>query len=192
MVVTGGGSAAHLYPAIATLDKDWSGIDVLFSDERSVPATDGDSNYGLVKRLLFEARPPRRVHRMRGEDPPAAAAKAYEQETSGIIERGMDIALLGMGEDCHIAALFPGSPALEAAGYCASVHRPDGMEGITLTPRALLRAGRIYLIVTGAAKAEAVERAVRGGENPRECPVKVLATHPAAKFLLDKPAAARL
>jgi 6-phosphogluconolactonase len=97
--------------------------------------------------------------------------------------------LLGMGADCHIGALYPASPALGADDYCAPVDRPDGLAGLTLTPPAMLAARKILLLVTGAAKAEAVRRAVEGSEGPESCPVRLLADHPDATFLLDEPAA---
>jgi len=100
--------------------------------------------------------------------------------------------LLGMGADAHVGALFPGSPALEETALAAVVDRPDGMQGVTLTPTAMLSARRIILLVTGEAKAEAVRRAVTGDEDPTKCPARVLAEHPDAAFLLDDAAASAL
>jgi glucosamine-6-phosphate deaminase len=66
------------------------------------------------------------------------------------------------------------------------------MLGITLTPRALLRARRILLLVSGRSKADAVRRAVSGGETVSRCPVRVLAEHPDVRFVLDEAAASLL
>jgi 6-phosphogluconolactonase len=95
-----------------------------------------------------------------------------------------------MGDDCHIAALFPGSPALDESEHTVlAVDRPDGLRGITLTPPALVNAARTFVIVTGKSKASAVRRAVRDSEPAETCPVRLL--HDPV-FLLDEPAASAL
>jgi 6-phosphogluconolactonase len=130
---------------------------------------------------------------MRGEEPPEIAAADYHQRIAPAATAGFDLVVLGMGADAHVCALFPSSPALEVTGsFCVPVDRPDGLRGLTLTPPALRSAKRVVLIVTGEAKAEAVRRAVTGGEEPSSCPVRVLADHPDVTFLLDEAASARL
>jgi glucosamine-6-phosphate deaminase len=56
----------------------------------------------------------------------------------------------------------------------------------------MVPAKQILLIVTGEKKADAVARAITGDEPAEKCPVRVLAGHPHATFLLDTGAAARL
>src|SRR5579871_1613844 len=110
IVLTGGTSVGKAYE-LAAQTKDWSSASVWWSDERCVPPDDKLSNYGLAKRALLDRleRPPA-VHRMRGElDPPEAAAE-YERELAGV---KLDLFLLGLGPDGHIASLFPGSLQLE-------------------------------------------------------------------------------
>jgi 6-phosphogluconolactonase len=170
---------------------DWSGVDVLFSDERAVSPDHDDSNYRMATDTLLSSARPRAVHRMRGEDPPDEAARAYATEIAPFVAEGIDLAVLGMGADCHVCGLFPGSPALVATDMCAAVDRPDGMKGITLTPVALRACKQILVIATGEAKAEAVRRAVKGDEDPSACPARVLAGLPTT-FLLDEPAASLL
>jgi 6-phosphogluconolactonase len=190
LVLTGGGTAEGLYP---NLELDLSEVDVFFSDERCVPPDHKDSNFALANRLLLGRSGPARVHRMRGEDQPIEAARAYHDELRPAVERGFDITLLGMGGDNHIAALFPNSPALiNPNALCLPVDRPDGMKGLTMTPPALVAARTIGLIVTGATKAEAVKRAVESDDDELSCPVRLLAGHPDATFLLDEPAASLL
>jgi 6-phosphogluconolactonase len=188
LVLTGGGTAEELYPKMKL---EASEIDIFFSDERCVPPDDEDSNFALADRLLLDRSGATRVHRMRGEDPPIEAARAYHDELVPAVERGFDVTLLGMGDDNHIAALFPNSPALiNPEALCLPVDRPDGMKGLTMTPPALVAARTIVLIVTGATKAEAVRRAIQSDDDPLSCPVRLLAGHPDATFLLDEPAAA--
>jgi len=190
LVLTGGGTAAAVY---SELHLDLSGVDVFFSDERCVPPDHEASNFALARRSLLDRCEAAGVHRIRGEDPPIEAARAYSEELIVAVDRGFDLTILGMGDDNHIAALFPNSlPLINPDALCLPVDRPDGLKGLTMTAPALVAARSILLIVTGADKAHAVERAVNGDDDPLSCPVRLLAGHPDATFLLDEDAAARL
>ena len=189
VVITGGRGAVRVYPRLAAQAARWGGIDVFFSDERSVPPDHVDSNYRMATMHLLGRVRPAIVHRIRGEAPPEEAAEHYSGEVEG---RVMDLIILGVGEDAHIAGLFPGSDALEAKRPCVAVERPDGMHGVTLTPPVLLAATAVFFVVTGASKADAVARAVRGDEPPSACPARLFAAHTGATLLLDDAAAGRL
>jgi 6-phosphogluconolactonase len=193
VVITGGGTAADIYPILRRIAPDWSRLDVYFSDERCVPPGDHRSNFAMARRLLLDEVGPHTVHRMRGEDPPEEAAALYGLDVEPVVAgEGFGLVLLGMGADAHIGALFPRSPALEATTFCAAVDRPDGLQGLTLTPTAFTSSREVLLIVTGAVKAETVRRVVRGDEPPDTCPARLLADHPNVTFLLDEPAASLL
>lgn len=187
VVLTGGTTAEKIYPMLVG-KRDWSSVTFAFSDERCVGPDDPASNYGMARRLLLDPAGAGSVHRMKGElDPPAGAA-AYSAEISGLVHHGFDLLLLGMGADAHVGALYPGSEALQEPSYCAAVDRPDGMKGLTLTPPAMLSARKVLLLVTGAAKAATVQRALTSDEGPTTCPVRLLASHPDVTFLLDEAA----
>ncbi|HEU4480255.1 MAG TPA: 6-phosphogluconolactonase [Actinomycetota bacterium] len=192
VVLTGGSTAERIYPYLDAAKDDWTSVEVAFSDERCVPPDDAASNYGMAKRLLLDVAQPGRVHRIEGELPPARAAGTYEASIRPLVARGFDVLLLGMGADAHVGALFPHSDALDSVHLAAVVDRPDGMEGITLTPPAMTSAKKVIVVVTGAAKAVAVQRALEGDEPPAECPVRLLAHHPDVTFLLDEAAASSL
>ena len=190
LVVTGGTTAERLYPQLARHPIKWPGIEVLFSDERCVPPNDPASNFGMVERLLLERASPRAVHRMPGEEVPVHGAELYHSEIGPLVRSGLDLVLLGLGADCHIGALYPGSMALdERSRLCVAVDRPDGMKGLTLTPPAILAGKEILLLVTGEGKAGAVNRVVGGSESVASCPARLLADHPKVTFLLDEGAA---
>lgn len=192
VVLTGGTTAERVYPPLASQHADWAHLEVFFSDERCVPPDDAASNYGMVKRLLLTPAGIERVHRMRGEDFPQSAASDYHEDVIRSAPGGFDLVLLGMGADNHIAGLFPGSDALaERSRLCASVNRPDGMEGLTLSPPALSRADKILLLVTGSGKAAAVARALEGDDDVASCPVLLLGDHADVTFLLDSEASSK-
>lgn len=188
VVVTGGGTAREVYPRLAGVRPDWSGLDVFFSDERCVPPDHEESNYGMARATLLDAVGPRRVHRMKGEIDPQDAAAIYDDE----VVDPFDLVVLGLGDDAHVAGLFPGSPGLLEAASCVAVDRPDGMQGLSLTPSALLSARQVVFVVSGASKAEAVRRAVSADEDVMECPAAMFRDHGDVTFLLDAAAAAEL
>lgn len=190
VVITGGTTAAKVYGALTEVDR-WAGLEVLFSDERCVPPTDEASNFKMAMELFF-GRTAATMHRMPGELEPAEGAMRYHDDIAEIVAGGPHVAFMGMGADCHVGALFPGSPALDDPNYCAAVHRPDGMHGLTLTPTAMLACASVTMMVTGAGKAEAVVRAVTGSERPETCPVRLLTTHDVVTMWLDEPAASGL
>lgn len=192
-VLTGGTTAEIVYRALARQTSLWQGLAVWFSDERSVPPEHEASNYGMVRRVLWGDRPPPLVCRMRGEDPPELAANAYDSEMNTAIAAGIEVALLSLGVDGHICALFPGSPAIEEReAWCVAVQRPDGLHGLTLTPIALQRARRILVMVTGTRKARVARRLLRGSENQQALPAAVMRSHPNVTLLLDSSAAAEV
>jgi 6-phosphogluconolactonase len=137
-----------------------------------VPPDDPESNYKLVADTLIAsaAIPAERIHRVRGEELPALAAAAYEQELSRAIaarENGipvLDLALLGLGEDGHTASLFPGDPALQVADRLAlpvvAVKPPPNR--ITLTLPVFRAAREVVILATGTGKADAVVRVLAG------------------------------
>jgi 6-phosphogluconolactonase len=163
IVLSGGSTPGRSYERAAELEPDWSRAGVWWGDERCVPPDDENSNFGLARAALLDrldAAP--RVHRIRGEDDPAAAAAAYEDEVRGTT---FDLLLLGLGTDGHVASLFPNAPGLDDRERLVIVAEPQlepFVERITLTPPALRAARRIVVLVTGAAKAEAAARAFAG------------------------------
>jgi 6-phosphogluconolactonase len=160
IVLTGGQTVGNAYGRAAALEPDWSGAAVWWGDERCVPPDDERSNYSLAKETLLdrlERRP--EEHRIRGELEPAEAATEYERAIAGV---GLDLVLLGLGPDAHVASLFPASPQLGERERLVT-SGPAGLEPfvdrVTLTLPALLAGKRIVLLVTGADKADAVRRA---------------------------------
>lgn len=193
VTITGGDTVGEVYERLSNLAGDWTGIDILFSDERGVPPDDERSNYRLAERTLFDHITGATIHRIRGEDEPGEAAAAYEDEIAPLVRGGISVAVLGLGSNAHIAGLFPGDPAVqERARLCVAVDRPDGMKGITLTAPALQAPATVLFVVAGKDKAEAVRRAVAGDEAPSDAPVRLLAQHPECTLLLDEPAASLL
>src|ERR1700730_13827712 len=121
--LTGGSTPAATYELLATrfvLSVDWKEVQFFWGDERCVPPDDEASNYGMADRTMLGKLNlrPEQVHRIRGEEAPDLAARAYAAELSTFFNLGgggfprFNLILLGMGDNAHIASLFPHHPAL--------------------------------------------------------------------------------
>ncbi|XXF79041.1 6-phosphogluconolactonase [Myxococcaceae bacterium GXIMD 01537] len=181
--LSGGSTPGPVLRALATHPVDWSRVDFFFVDERCVPPDSPESNYRLARENLFErvGATPAQVFRMEGERPDAdAAARDYETR----LPEALDVVLLGLGEDGHVASLFPGSPALqeEERRVLAVVGPKPPPRRLTLTLPALLGAREVLGVVAGAGKREAVRQVLSGGGVPG-----ALVTN--AHWLLDRAAA---
>jgi 6-phosphogluconolactonase len=194
IVLTGGSTPGRAYELAAELEPDWSGVGVWWGDERCVPPDDERSNFRLAQEKLFAQLDgqPGRVHRIRGEDEPAAAAAAYEQELRGST---LDLLLLGLGPDGHVASLFPHAPGLDETERLVIHADPQldpYVERVTMTPPALRGARRIVFLVTGAQKAEAVARALAGPPDPAVPGSLIRSEQGETLAILDQQAAFRL
>jgi 6-phosphogluconolactonase len=194
IVLTGGSTPGRAYELAAELEPDWSAAGVWWGDERCVPPDDERSNFGLARRTLLERLDgqPARLHRIRGEDQPAAAAASYDQELRGTT---LDLLLLGLGPDGHTASLFPNSPGLaetERLVIAAEAKLDPFVERVTMTPPALRSARRMIYLATGERKSEAVAGALAGPPDPAVPASLIRAENGETIAILDQKAASRL
>ncbi len=172
LVALSGGSIAQLFfPSLARLVLDWSLVDFFWVDERAVPPDHPDSNFAEADRLWLKPAgvPADRIHRMPGEDPDLwRASREYAAELERIAGNppALDVALLGVGPDGHVASLFPGHPALREERQLVipieDAPKPPPRR-ITLTMAVLAATARITVAAAGEAKADVVRRALEPG-----------------------------
>jgi 6-phosphogluconolactonase len=176
--LTGGNTPRRLYELLATSAFAgriaWDHVHVYWGDERHVPADHKDSNYGMARAALLMQVPipAAHVHRIHGELPADEAARLYERE----LPARFDLMLLGLGEDAHVASIFPRSPVIaERVRRVAAVWAPHlKAYRITLTPSTLVASAHIVMLVSGAQKAAAVAAAIHEPDDPVRYPVHVL------------------
>lgn len=181
LALAGGRTPALAYSQLAAdpwCDSvDWPRVEFFWSDERAVPPDDPESNYAMARRTML--RPlgidESRMHRMRGEvEDLASAAREYAAELERLAGKRpvLDLVLLGMGADGHVASLFPGSPALTENGRTVvDVQAPStGAGRLTLTFPVIVAARGILVQVTGADKAETLRRVLLSNPDARTLP----------------------
>lgn len=171
--VLGAALRSPLLPAV-----DFTGVHLWWVDERFVAADSPDRN-DLQARAFCEAvgLPQANVHPMPsagpGSDADAGAAAARYASLLGESAAGarfvFDLVLLGMGPDGHIASLFPGSGSLDATEALVVAEydspKPPPVR-LSVTLPVINAARQVWLVVAGAAKADAVAAALQGTELP--------------------------
>ena len=203
VALAGGSTPRATYLLLATdafaRRVDWARVQVLWGDERCVPPSDPQSNYRMAREALLDRIPipPSNIHRIRGEDDPAASAAAYERLLRDVVgEDGrLDLILLGMGSDGHTASLFPGQAALDEKERWVVAHyvADAAMWRITLTPVVINMAREASFVVSGAAKAERLRDVIKGPFAPERLPAQLVDPTPGRlTWLVDAAAASRL
>ncbi len=165
LAVPGGTSPGPVFDLLSGLSLDWARVDVLLTDERWVSEDSARSNTRLLReRLLVDRAAAARLI-------PLHAPTATPEESLGALEGAvravlpLDVLLLGMGEDMHTASLFAGADKLTTAlspnaPVLVAMRAPGAPEPrVTLSAPVLNGAMAKFLLITGAAKREALERA---------------------------------
>lgn len=170
VALSGGRIAAGLFGSMVQLAKNTSAIHnqhFFWADERCVPPDDSESNYRAARELLFEPLAIRssQIHRIRGEDDPASAAKSASDELVLIAAKNpqglpmLDLVFLGMGEDGHVASLFPGAPPQPGIYYPVTGPKPPPRR-ITLSYDVIVAARDVWVLVSGQGKQAALARSL--------------------------------
>jgi 6-phosphogluconolactonase len=165
LCVPGGTTPGPVFDVLSGVKLDWGRVVVFLNDERWVPETSDRSNGRLLKARLLkgEAAEARYLPLFADTPEPEAALGGL----AAAIEPHLPISvlLLGMGADMHTASLFPGADRLSDAmaanaPILMAMRAPTVPEPrVTLTARVLAGAMSVHILITGAEKREALERA---------------------------------
>lgn len=166
------------------------------SDERFVPLTDKQSNFGNATELLFNPLgiPDSHRHPWPVHAAPNEAARLYAASWADLVGPGKayDVCFLGMGDDAHTASWFPGSPLLESDGGAifSGLEVPGKGFRLTITPSGLRACGLVVVMTLGANKAPALKRVLNEAYHPASAPSQILKTLADRVVWLVDPAAA--
>jgi 6-phosphogluconolactonase len=171
LVVAGGRTPAPVFEALSQIDLDWEDVYVSLTDERWVDRTDESSNEYLVRQHLLRnaaARANLVGLKNKAPDPKSGAAAAWSAVAD--IPRPFDFVLLGMGDDGHMASLFPHSPGLDDGldlkrhpGCIAMTAPTEPRARLSLNLRALVDSRRIAVLIVGESKWLTYQRARKPG-----------------------------
>ncbi|MGH3549049.1 MAG: 6-phosphogluconolactonase [Pseudonocardiaceae bacterium] len=212
LVLTGGRIGIAVLRELASTQAvaavDWRQLDIYWGDERFLPGGHPERNETQAREALLDrvGVDPTRVYPMGASDgpwgdDPDTAAQAYEDvlaKRRRPEDRGpapsFDICCLGVGEDGHVASVFPGSPAVyeierAVTGVRGSPKPPSTR--ITMTLPAIRCAAEVWLIASGVEKAAAVTMALRGAGEV-QMPAAGATGRRRTLWLLDRAAAAKL
>jgi 6-phosphogluconolactonase len=163
--VPGGTTPGPIFDTLSGVDLDWANVAVVLNDERWVPESSDRSNTRLVRERLIRGRAAqaRLVPLYAPADRPEEMLEALEDGLRPHLP--ISVLLLGMGADMHTASLFPGADRLDdALSSSAPLLLPMRAEAageprVTLTAPVLRGAFHTHILITGAEKRAALDRA---------------------------------
>lgn len=171
IALAGGATPRRCYEELRRLPIGWEHVQVYFGDERCLPAGDAGRNDAMARETLLKhvAIPPDNIHIIPAELGARKAAARY----AAMLENAapLDLVLLGMGGDGHIASLFPGNPATASKAPAVAVFnapKPPA-ERVTLGMTTLNAARQRIFLVTGAEKRDTLGQILLGKSLPAAC-----------------------
>lgn len=199
IALAGGSTPELLYKTLASepcrSKIRWSKVEVYFGDERCVPPGHKDSNYAMAERTLLEEVEiaEQNIHRMRGELDPEQAATEYGRMLKERFGEGggLDLVLLGMGEDGHTLSLFPNTAALKESRHRCVANYVEKLNAwrLTLTAAFVNRSEEVVALVSGANKARILQEVLEGEKDPQRLPIELIDPAGQMIWLVDAAAA---
>ncbi len=201
--LSGGSTPKLLFQLLAEEYKDkidWKRLHFFWGDERLVPYDDPESNFGEVRRLLFDHVPvvESQIHPVPTDLEPEAAAAAYAETIVSLLPLNsdglpiFDINMLGMGGDGHTASIFPNQlELLTDKRVCAVARHPEsGQLRVTLTGPVINASDEVIFLITGSGKTFRVAQILNQEPGAMSFPVAHIKPNPGSlHWFLDESAA---
>jgi len=205
IALSGGSTPKLLFTLLANEyvnSMPWHFVRLFWVDERCVPPTHPESNFGMTYDSLLTHVPihDSNIFRMQGEDNPIKEAARYQKMLEKELHTNdgfpvFDLVLLGMGDDGHTASIFPDNMELLQSDQAVAVgtHPVSGQERITLTGKTILEAKQVVFLITGSSKATVLRQIIKHEPQGEDYPAFYVAKNAkSADFYLDRAAAALL
>lgn len=179
LALSGGRIAAKFYDGIVDAVRrspvEWSPVHFFWADERCVPVTDPENSSAIADKHLFQplSIPSAQIHRIRGDVDHAFAVREAEAELCRLMplnESGqpvLNLVVLGMGEDGHVASLFPGESKeqIESSAiyrHVRAVKPPP--DRVTLGYAPIRAATKVWVLASGTGKQDAFQHLLQKDE----------------------------
>lgn len=166
VALSGGSTPRAFYLRLNQESLPWEKIEFWLGDERWVPPQHSLSNQKMISETLFRGLGDRsHFHSWHLDEDPLKAAACYEKELISALDNPpvMDLILLGIGGDGHVASLFPNSKSLEEKNHYTAICQMPHLDSLrlTLTFPMLNTARQVWFLVQGKEKAEMLDRALK-------------------------------
>ena len=201
VALSGGNTPKRLYQLLATPEFSnnipWKKVFIFFSDERFVPHTDMESNFRMVKESLLDhiPVPKKNIFPIPVNDTAKQCAAKYEARIKKFFagrKPVFDCLLLGVGEDGHIASLFPGTNFLKKKKRLVREVWVEEKKTwrISFTFSLINKAANIIFLVTGKEKATVVAKTLANKKEKLPLPVQLVQPGEGTTYwMLDEDAA---
>lgn len=171
VLLTGGRSAEKVYNQLANYMPQYKGrIDFFIGDDRCVPETDPESNYGMILNSLFKDHSSRIKNVHKFYDSVFSIQDNLTRYDNQLPPRP-SLLLLGLGDDGHIASLFPGQDYSNSKGKVVATVSPHGKQRVTITPAYIQSAEKVIILSYGPIKKEIVSK-MSTDTKPLDVPAK--------------------
>jgi len=177
LAVPGGTTPGPIFDDLSAVDLEWNRVNVMLTDERWVPETSDRSNTRLLRHRLLrdKAAAANLVSLYGGTQTPEESLLALSDNVASVLP--LSVVLLGMGADMHTASIFPGADRLDDALNGDDVLYPMRAPGapeprITVSAKVLKDAMNCHVVITGAEKRAAVEKAAH--LSPQDAPIAAI------------------
>lgn len=189
-VALSGGKTPQLFYQLLATSQDaqqipWQQIHIYLTDERFVPHTHIDSNMGMIKNILLDhvPIPAAHIHAMLTQHvSPDQAAALYEYQLKQYLPQSpqghlpLDFILLGLGEDGHVASLFPNTDILQITDKLSAAVFVDALQSwrISLTFPMLRAAREVAILVASPSKAPVLQHVFSEASVEKRYPLQEL------------------
>jgi 6-phosphogluconolactonase len=179
VVLSGGSTPLKMYEILKSKNLSWDKVHFFWGDERFVPHTHPDSNYGAAKRAFLDtlAIPKKNIHPVPYGQSITQASQDYAQDILNTLGENplFDLTFLGLGDDAHTASLFPGTGAVFEQSL-VTICRPTTVkhERLTLSANTLSQSHTVAFLVSGESKRKALESTLEGSDDFDHYPARAI------------------
>ncbi len=201
LVLSGGNTPEPVYQYLAEqkdIKLNWDKINFFWGDERCVPPENIESNFRMANELLLSKINVRseNIFRIKGEAEPNSESRRYSEVIKqNVSQEKFDLILLGIGEDGHVASIFPNQMDLIFDNEICKVstHPSTNQKRITLTGKVINNAKNIIFLATGKKKSQIVSDILSRKENSIKYPASYInPINGKLIWLLDKDAGEKI